>query len=349
VNTSKKFNISIVIPCYQPSPEFLSYVKELSENFSNILVVNDGSDHSCTEIFNSVAQYAHVITHEVNLGKGAALKTAIKHLSSQEDVTGMITVDADGQHLIKDVLNLTKHSLETPNYFMLGVRDFDNDIPLKSKFGNKLTLLILSAIYGLKLADSQTGLRYIPKRLFEELTTLKGNKYEYELQMLLLLNKNKEAIIQVPISTVYIENNASSHFRPLHDSFRIYSVFFQFGISSIVCFALDIFIFSLMLVLSAGNILVSTFVARVASGVANFTLNRNYVFSSKKSGGLIKESVGYLVLWASLILLSSSLVDTISSNFSEQYILPIKIIVDLLLFILSFHIQKWFIFKPASD
>lgn len=341
-------DIVVVIPAYCPNQELQKSVKEMANTFQRILVVNDGSSKEYDDLFFSLKKHVEIIKHPENEGKGAAIKTALNFLKDDESVLGIITVDADGQHLTQDVINIADHASGRSDNFILGVRDFSENIPLRSKFGNVLTLFILKLFYGLSLGDSQTGLRYVPRRLFESLIALPGERYEFELQCLLSLNRNKEVMVQVPIDTVYIEDNESSHFRPLHDSIRIYSVFFRFGFSSIFCFALDILVFSTVLAVSSGNIMASTAVARVVSGASNFWLNRVYVFGRSNEENWLRHGFLYLMLWLFLMLTSALIVGVIDAWLIGTYIVAIKIITDSILFFLSYNIQKSIIFKKEK-
>ena len=345
---NKISDISIIIPAYNPDENFIRVVEGLCQEFSHVLVVNDGSSNNYSEVFAKVDSFSEVILieHSTNKGKGAALKTAFEYLQNVEKTKhlGSITVDADGQHLLKDVLNVYEQSKESGNnFFLIGVRDFSENVPLRSKFGNMLTLFMLQLFYGLKLSDSQTGLRYVPMRLYSDMIKIGGERYEYELHCLLFLHKIKETIIQCPIETVYLKNNGSSHFRPIQDSWIIYKIFFKFGLSSIISFVIDIAVFAIMLLIT-NHVLVSTFTARVVSGGTNFWINKNYVFSAKQKYSKFIQIFSYLLLWFSLILVSGALVSTVQ-EYSTNIIISFKIFVDSLLFIISYHIQKRIIFR----
>lgn len=342
--------IAIIIPAYNPDSHFFNVASELAERFKYIIVVNDGATHEYDTVFAAVERIDNISVHrhDSNLGKGAAIKTALRKLADQaySCCQGCITVDADGQHKIDDVIRVADYVESSPDIFVMGVRDFTQDVPARSKFGNVLTIFILKVFYGLKLSDSQTGLRFIPRRMYKSLCEVVGDGYEYELNCLLNLHKKHEAIVQIPISTVYIDNNSSSHFHPIKDSWKVYQVFLKFSLSSILSFVLDIVLFTFFLLLTS-NVMWSTFGARILSGVVNFWMNRNYVFLTGLNQKLNHQVIGYISLWLVILVLSGSIVSLIE-NKGANFIVPFKIAVDSLLFLMSFYIQKNYIFRARN-
>ncbi len=336
-------NIAAVIPCYCPDIETSKVVEAMLLRFEHVIVVDDGSPEASQPLFNSFSDRVSLIQHNENQGKGAAIKSAIKFCANLP-VIGIITVDADGQHLPEDVDKVAEFAMGAPAAFVLGVRNFSKNVPLRSKFGNEMTLAVLRVFYGLSLSDSQTGLRFIPANLFYDLLSLPGDRYEFELQCLLMMHRRKVVIAQVPIQTVYLDENKSSHFRPIRDSIKIYSVFLKFSISSTVCFALDIVLFSILFALSE-NVWGATIVSRSVSGVANFAINRGFVFNQTGKKSLVANACQYGALWLSILLMSASSVDFLKSFGDSSLVVPIKITVDLILFFLSYKVQKNYIFR----
>ncbi len=228
----RKYRTAIVIPAYNPPTKLIDLVDALlTAGQANIVIVNDGSVSSNKSIFDAL-QKKHSVTvlnHLSNQGKGQALKTGFSFcLHNFADISGIITVDADGQHHVNDVLTVSSMLSEDNNSLLLGSRMFDTKIPLRSKFGNTLTRKIFSLVAGTHITDTQTGLRGIPIALLPYLLTLQGNRYEYEMNMLLVLNKKCIPFKEVPISTIYVDNNGCSHFNPIKDSFKIYALIFRF-------------------------------------------------------------------------------------------------------------------------
>lgn len=338
-------NIVILIPAYNPGPELAGMIHALRERgFARFVVVNDGSQEGCKEIFEALEciDDVHIESHDHNRGKGAALKTGFRFILTMKGSPGVITVDADGQHLPSDIVRVAKESAHNKRCVILGTRRFTQRVPLRSRVGNRLTALLLRTAYGISLEDTQTGLRYVPNALLDTITALPGNGYEFELEFLLKAKESGFTLKQLPIETVYIDGNASSHFRPVVDSFRIYKVLFRFTGSSTFCFLLDISLFSGFIFVTR-HVMLSTFAARTVSGAVNFAVNKSYVFRKGGSGTALRESGEYLALWLVIALLSGAMVSTVKS-LPVQGIITAKLLVDLILFFISFHIQNTYIF-----
>ena len=233
-----------VIPAYKPLPVVINIAKELmnSKSFQGVVCVNDGSGKEFDYIFTELKTLGVIVeTHAVNLGKGTALKTGFNAaLNYFPESCGVVTLDADGQHLSKDVINIADNLLKTHNTLITGGRVFDNkDIPLRSRFGNKLTKVIFRLFSGVKINDTQTGLRGIPASLLPDLIKLKTTGYDFELDMLIFAKEKHITIKEIPITTVYENGNSSSHFNPVLDSLRIYFVFFRYLWVAVLSFIID--------------------------------------------------------------------------------------------------------------
>jgi putative flippase GtrA len=310
-------------------------------------VVNDGSSsinsNNLLDQINDINN-VDVINHSSNQGKGSALKTGIEFLKyNKNNIDGIITVDSDGQHQLEDILKVATSSTTRKDDVLFGVRSFEDGTPLRSRLGNKLTKYLLYLFNGISIDDTQTGLRYLPTSLFSVLLNLPGNRYEFELECLFTIRNLGYSITQIPIKTIYIDGNSDSHFRPIIDSAKIYLVFARFSLSSLLSFGLDITIFAVLLSY-LDSILISTIVARVLSGIFNFTLNRTIVFRSNRSNSLLIDAGRYILLWATLAIFSGLIVST-AQGLDAYLIIPFKIMIDLLLFIIAFYVQKNIVFK----
>ncbi len=223
----------ILIPAYHPDEKLLHLLESLhAADLRKILVVNDGSGLDCDGIFSEIRRRwssVTVLAHETNRGKGGALKTAFRYLLEHADSSsqGAVTADADGQHTVPDIRCVMDEMERAPEALVLGVRMFEGRVPLRSAFGNRLTRFLLRLLYGVRIPDTQTGLRGIPRAMMERCLEIPSNRYEFELDMLLAAVSGGIEIRSVPIRTIYIDNNASSRFHPLRDSARIYSVLFR--------------------------------------------------------------------------------------------------------------------------
>ncbi|HJB24340.1 MAG TPA: bifunctional glycosyltransferase family 2/GtrA family protein [Candidatus Jeotgalibaca pullicola] len=348
----------IVIPALNPNPSFISYVEELIQaGFKNILVINDGSDSKYDSIYNQIndKEECTVYKHAVNLGKGRALKNSINYflnLPDYREYTGIITVDSDGQHTVGDVVQLDKAMLLDSNKIYFGSRDFnEEDIPFKSRLGNKLTTFLFWMLYGKKIRDTQTGLRGIPTSFVSSFIDLKGERFQYEMNVLIEAVYQNIEIEEISIKTLYFDDNSETHFHPIKDSLQImgqlFGTFLKYVFSSISSFVIDILLFHIF-VLIFGNmaagvrILVATILSRVGSSACNFYMNKNVVFeNSSRDSALI---VRYFSLVLIQMLLSWFFVMTLFKilPLSETFI---KIIVDSILFLFSYRIQKMYVFK----
>lgn len=233
--TAEKY--SIIIPAYNPGNELSELAKHLlTSTLSNIIIINDGSLSNHDPIFEELLQLSNriiILEHNLNLGKGAALKTGLNYayVNFKDDV-GVVTADADGQHAVEDILKVSKALIQNPNSLILGTRNFPQDgkqIPLRSQFGNRLTIKLFQYLMGLKLNDTQSGLRGIPLDFIPSLLDINQNRYEFELRMLIECKLHHRNIKGIPIKTIYINNNKTSNFRPIVDSLKIYVVLFYFG------------------------------------------------------------------------------------------------------------------------
>lgn len=342
--------IPILIPAYQPSGSLVELVKQLhSESLGPILVINDGSASHANSIFDQVSQFGSVtvLHHVVNLGKGAALKTGFHHaLLTYPDLLGVLTVDADGQHMPKDTAALRAKFRASPRAMVLGVREFKDPsvVPWRSRFGNTLTRKIFQLITGSALTDTQTGLRAIPKSLLVPLLQISASGYEFETDMLLLAIREKVPFVQHGIETVYIDGNASSHFNPLIDSLKIYFVLFRFTLNAVFTGILDFIAFAGTQALGQ-SILTSSVTGRIIAGTFNFITSKRFVFQSRSS--YAKELTKYITLVAFLLFVSNSAISAMVRRLDMNVFLA-KVLVEASLFLLSFSIQRTFIFSRDS-
>ena len=339
----------ILIPVYEPDNQLLDLIDRLIESgITNIIVVNDGSGPESREIFNQIElnEFCHVCTHTVNLGKGRAIKTGLNFaLANYPDLAGIVTADADGQHLPEDILRVQKKLIECPQNLILGCRSFDKKIPFKSKFGNEITKKVFHLLTGIKVSDTQTGLRGIPSKYIPECLELDGEKYEYEINMLASCRKNDISILEIPIQTVYIDQNRASHFNPVLDSIKIYFVLFRFLLSSLSTAFIDFVVFIICSKFGL-NILLSMVMSRLVSGNYNFVVNKRIVFRSKSN-----VILSFLKYWLLVILLGSISYLGIKTlvNYLNLNIILSKAIVETLLFFISFTVQHNLIFKPTES
>jgi glycosyltransferase involved in cell wall biosynthesis len=342
--------VAVLIPAYCPDQALVRLVEALSHlGCGLICIVDDGSPEPYQKIFSAAMEHDKVLVlrHAHNKGKGAALKTGFAQiLKCSPDIRYVVTADADGQHQAEDIHRVALASLEDDDAMVLGVREFQSDVPARSRFGNLLTRWIFGIFSGTPVRDTQTGLRGIPVHLSSEILGIEANRYEYELEAILTAIRSGVRIKEVPIKTIYLEGNASSHFRPIIDSLRIYFVFLRYSAISVLSFFLDVLLFSVLLFLTGGRIMMSTYGARVLSGSFNFFANRTVVFQSNRRKTLAKQAGGYIALAFVIATLSGLGVSGVVKN-SDIHPVTAKVLVDVVLFILSFLTQRYLIFRNS--
>ncbi|MBQ8005391.1 MAG: bifunctional glycosyltransferase family 2/GtrA family protein [Clostridia bacterium] len=351
--------ITVIVPSLNPDEKLMKVIEGLEkEGFYDIIVVNDGSRAENLANFPDPKEHpiCTVLTHSVNRGKGAALKTAFDFfLKNRPDRLGVVTVDGDNQHLPGDVKSCSQKMLSTSS-LVLGVRDFSlSHVPARSRFGNKTTSLVFRILCGMKISDTQTGLRAFPREILPWMCEIEGDRFEYETNMLLSLGEYGIKLSEQTIETVYIEENQTSHFRPIRDSIRVYSMLLKFLLSSVAASVIDNFVFWLMLTFFGGVLgklatLVSFVCARSISSVINFAVNKQKVFKNSKS---VKETIlKYYALAIPIMAISIGaveLLDRILANSVPIITTLIKIAVDLVLFICSFRIQREWVFSSRKN
>jgi len=341
-------NYIVIIPALNPDKKMLELIKRIKAKTDyDIIVVNDGSDEEKKEIFEIAGKDAQVLKHPYNMGKGAAVKTAFRKIwenSFQAD--GIVIADADGQHRVEDIIKVC-NELEGRQQIVLGSREFTGNVPFKSKFGNIITRVVFHMASGKKIFDTQTGLRAFSTDMIPYLLQVPGERYEYEMNVLLKCAADKVAIKEVPIETIYLEENKSSHFHAIKDSFRIYKDILKFACSSFVSFVVDYIAYAILIILTGGlslslNLLISNIAARLISASVNYHINKKYVFGKKDEG--VKTAFQYFLLAAFILIMNTLLL-----NFIVTYLISnrfvAKIIVEITLFLISLFIQKFLIFR----
>ncbi len=349
--------VSVVIPAYKPDEKLLTLIDELTATgFSDIIVVDDGGGRDFAHIFENVEKRAccTVLTHELNRGKGAALRTALTYVDeARRDGRGLVTADADGQHLPEDIKACALKMIETGKV-ILGSRDFsDPSVPRRSRVGNRITSIVFRLFFGMKVTDTQTGLRAIPYRYVKDVLLAKGERYEYETNALLILKKRSIPFEEIKIETVYLDENKSSHFRAVRDSLRIYSMLLKYIAASLGSSLLDNILFLLInLIFEIKGSILGTFIAyvtaRTIAALVNYLINKNAVFGKEKGRHAILR---YLAVAIPLMLISAAFVVWIGKSLDviNPYLKTvIKMIVDTILFFASFRIQHQWVFNSAE-
>ena len=363
----------VLIPAYEPGQSLLELLRDLSDyscdhngdrdhdsshNLSgshahdtSIIVVDDGSGPDYATIFDEARSFATVLTHKENRGKGAALKTGLSYIkkSSIEKYFGpdivIVTMDADGQHRVADAMKVCAVARSHPGALVLGGRSFTGKIPLRSRFGNAMTRLVYRLSTGLTVYDTQTGLRAFHKDLLPRMLGIPGERYEYEMNVLLDLTKARTPIIEEEIETIYLDNNSSSHFDTVRDSWRVYREILRVSASSFAGFLVDYAMYS-ALILATGGLRLSNIAARVVSASVNYTLNRKFVFRS--SSGILRSALSYYLLAAAILAGNTLVLEYLVGSLGIGRMFA-KILTELLFFAISWSVQRSFIFKKGME
>ncbi len=283
------------------------------------------------------------------------MKTAFSYcLENRPSCSGVITVDGDNQHHPDDILACCEKLAENPDLVVLGARSFSaQEVPFRSRFGNIITRSVFRIACGIKITDTQTGLRAVSRKHLPLLLETAGERYEYETNMLLEMKSHEIAFTEVGIRTIYLDENDSSHFHPIKDSFKIYRTIFAFVASSFISSLIDLALFYLYVSLlthffpeSAWNITLATAAARICSSLCNYILNSKKVFRSKNKTSLAR----YYLLCVLQFAASAGLVSLFSSVFTAGSLVKtlIKAVVDITLFFISYRIQREWVFKKQE-
>ena len=338
----------VLIPAYQPDARLPRLILELhrADSSMRIVVVDDGSGQKFSDIFEASATAgAHVISYEHNRGKGYALREGFTWI---RDVAGdspecVVTADADGQHTLNDIFRVGRTCTDTGKS-VLGVREFVGHVPARSRIGNTATSALFWLATGWKLKDTQTGLRAFPVALLPALLEVQGDRYEYELRVLLHLAKFRHPVTQIPIETIYEAGNPTSHFRPLQDSARIWAPLLKFAASSGVATIID---YVLVLALNAltGTLFFPVVAARMVSASVNFAMNRR-VFEAT-GVPLRRSALRYAALAVAVVAGSYTMLAVLTGIGMPLWIA--KIIADTTMYLVSYSAQSRYVFAPAQE
>jgi putative flippase GtrA len=333
----------VLVPAYQPDGRLVALVERLAARGLEVLVVDDGSGPAYDEVFRAArGAGANLVGHATNLGKGRALRTGFAWVLAERSGCDVVCADCDGQHTPEDVLAVAAR-VAAVGHTVLGVRRFTGPVPLRSRIGNDVTRLAFRLATGRVVADTQTGLRGYPAALLPGLLAVPGDRFEYELALLVDAAARGLPIDEVPIETVYLDANASSHFRPVRDSVRVLAPLLRFTGSSLLAFVVDT---AALLALQAwtGRLLLAVVGARLVSGAVNFAANRLVVFPHRDAT-LGNAARGYLTL--ALVLLAAGYGTLSALTGFGVPLLAAKVGTDLTLFYAGYRLQDRSVFAAG--
>lgn len=338
----------VLIPAYQPDARLPRLILELhrAAPATKIVVVDDGSGQKFSDIFEAAATAgAHVISYENNRGKGYALREGFTWIldSASNPQECVVTADADGQHTLTDIFRVGRTCTDTGTS-VLGVREFVGHVPARSRIGNTATSALFWLATGWKLKDTQTGLRAFPVALLPALLEIQGDRYEYELRVLLHLAKFHHPVTQISIETIYEAGNPTSHFRPLQDSARIWAPLLKFAASSGIATIID-YVLVLLLNTVTGTLLFPVVAARLVSASVNFAMNRR-VFEAT-GVPLRRSALRYAALAVAVVAGSYTMLAVLTGIGMPLWIA--KIIADTTMYLVSYSAQSRYVFAPAQD
>ena len=360
---TNNLSVPIVIPSYEPDDRLITLLNELdSKGMGPVVIVNDGSGEEYDPVFKEAEAIIKklggvFISYRPNQGKGHALKTAFAYIrDNMPEAIGCVTADSDGQHSPACIASLIDALKVNRDSLILGVRKFNKkEIPWKSWAGNNITIKVFSYVSGLKVSDTQTGLRGIPRKFMIELIDCKGERFEYEIQMLLEC-AGKYDLVEIPIETIYdSKENHQTHFNPWKDSVRIYKIllkkFFKYIFASVTSFIIDILLFTLLTHLFEANfpdtyIIISTVGARVVSATYNYLINYFVVFKSHASKRVALAK--YALVAITQMALSAGIVTLIMRLFPNAIETIVKVIVDMILFFVVYSVQQRLVFGTSK-
>ncbi len=339
---------TLLVPAHRPGPALLDTLADLrgARPTWHLLVVDDGSGAAYADLFRRARDLgAEVLTLADNRGKGVALKTGLAHVAATRPGGAVVCADADGQHGLDDVVAVGDRLLADPGArrVVLGTRTFDGQVPLRSRVGNTVTRWLFTAATRTRVTDTQTGLRGLPAGVLAWACAVPGERYEYELQVLLRAARAGIALDPVPIATIYLDDNSSSHFRPVADSLRVYAPLLAFLASALSAFVLDT-VALLALQALTGDLLLAVVGARLTSAGVNFTVNRRLVFEGGRRVRARTAALRYAALATTLLGANFLLLSTLTA--AGLALLPAKLLTELALVSSSFAAQRAFVFAP---
>ncbi|WP_282760685.1 bifunctional glycosyltransferase family 2/GtrA family protein [Actinoplanes sandaracinus] len=331
----------MLIPAYQPDHRLAELVGRLDRH--RVLVVDDGSGPSYAAAFEAARRAgAEVITLSRNRGKGFALKAGFAHIRNRCPGEDVVCADSDGQHRVEDIEAVAARVELSDAAMVLGVRRFTGPVPARSRFGNTATRMIFKLVTGCAVTDTQTGLRGYPARMLPWLGRVPGDRFEYELRLLLRAARERKPIDEVPIATVYLDGNSSSHFRPVIDSARIYGPLLAFAGSSLLAFAVDAALLA-GLVTWTGHLALSAIAARLVSATLNYSVNRGAVFGGCARIPHRRAAPRYAALALASLTANVALLHAL--NAATGSLVLSKVAAEVLLFLAGYAIQRAFVFR----
>lgn len=331
----------VLIPAYEPDERMLELVDALGEGGYRMLVVDDGSGAAYSGLFDDASARGVEVLHQpANTGKAEALRRGLAYIAGRWPGEDVITADSDGQHRRHDIEAVAAATAEG-DALVLGGRAFTGDVPLRSRLGNALSRVLFRATSGQDLHDTQTGLRGIPSTRIPEVLSIAGERFAWEMNVLMHFSSRRIPIREVPIETVYLDGNTSSHFRPLRDSVAVLRPFLRYVLVSLSSFVLDVIALQLLYAIS-GSLLPSVIAARALSATVNFVLNRSLVFGAASAGTLRTQVRRYGIVAVAMLAAGYAGLATLTTW--GVPVITAKIAADTVVYVCGFMLQRGYVF-----
>lgn len=351
----------VAIPAYQPDEKLIKLIDELrADTDCTVVIVNDGSDESSLPVLKQAEERATVLSHETNMGKGRALKTAFEYIKNNIDYSPdecIMIVDADGHYSPENVECVLEAYEKEPDALILGGRNLVGKIPFRKRFTHAATRLVFTMTTGVRIHDTQTGLRAFAAKRLDEMLAIPGERYEYENNQLLHCTKPNKTTVEVRIDTLDSDENKPSHFHPLRDARNVYQTIFSFMGTSFSSWLVD---YSLLLILAEvfanmteglglqfGELLLEPkllafIVARTVSSLLNYFLNRKIVFRYATKWSIVKYFINVAVMFVINYLLLTMITSAgVPLAFAQ-------ILAQLIVYPLNFISQRKFVFTDKK-
>ncbi len=212
-------NVAALIPAFREERHIADVARRSLQMLDTVLVIDDGSSDTTAEQARKTG--AQVIVHEVNRGKGAAIKTGFRELLAR-NFEYVLILDADGQHLPEEIPHFLTEANASRTPFIVGTRMSDvKKMPFVRKMTNRYMSWRISRACGQWIPDTQCGFRMIHRDVIPHLFC-ESNNYDYETEMLLITARAGFRIAAVPVSTVYGEEKSKIH--PVRDTIRFFKL-----------------------------------------------------------------------------------------------------------------------------
>lgn len=210
--------IVVIIPALNAAPTLGDVVAAARRQLEPVLVIDDGSSDATGDAARNAG--AIVIRHDVNRGKGAALKTGFAW-ALENGFDGVITLDADGQHLPSEIPKFVREREARGADLIIGGRAhlFGGMLP-RRRMANRFSAWTISIAAGTRVTDSQSGFRFYSARLLRTLK-LRTNGFDMESEVIVRAGRHGLPIVTIPIELGFVNGITTSHYKPLKDTLRI--------------------------------------------------------------------------------------------------------------------------------